>query len=118
VRTPQGTPNRRGRDPAGDPHRGEGPEGDPPPAGRAPQGPQKNTHTEKSSSQRDGHVKDEAIGEKEMYRYIYLNLSLELEYYNSRHYGWTHGIKTGLPHLCSSLKTPVPRGIEIPRMIR
>jgi len=25
----QGTPNRKGRDPVGDPHRGEGPAGDP-----------------------------------------------------------------------------------------
>jgi len=37
-RTSQGTPNRRGRDPAGDPHRGEGPTGDPPPEGGAQQG--------------------------------------------------------------------------------
>jgi len=40
--TPQGTPNQRGRDPAGDPHREEGPAGDPPPEERAPQ----ETHTD------------------------------------------------------------------------
>ena len=42
-RTPQRIPNRRGRDPAGDPHRGEGPAGDPPPEGRANRGPTQNT---------------------------------------------------------------------------